>query len=151
MKIYLGKDGRRRVWKTYPDGTKKITTYSRHLMEEKLGRPLTKDETVDHIDRNKSNDVIDNYKILSKSKHAEEDALRVRMVEITCISCGTKKKKRAADVDHAAKENKAGPFCGKSCAGRYGAEVQNGRRKKLPAQPRIPKDQREYFYLEKKP
>jgi len=150
MKIYLGKDGRRRVWKTYPDGTKKVTTYARHLVEEKLGRPLTEDETVDHRDRNKQNDNISNLQILSWERHKQKDTKYVKEIEITCILCGTKKKKQPKDVNHNARLGKAGPFCGRSCAGKYGAEIQNKRREKLPSQPIIPIKEREYFYLEKR-
>lgn len=40
-----------------------------------------------------------------------------------------------------------GPFCGKPCAGRYGAEVQHGKRDKLPPQKEV--GDREYYYFEK--
>lgn len=148
MKIYLGKDNRRRVWKKYPDGTKKIITYARHLMEEKIGRRLNANETVDHIDRNKLHDIVENLQILSKNEHVKIDSKHVKKVIIICVWCGIKKERTARYVNHNAKLGKAGPFCGRSHAGKYGASVQNGGIK-LPVQLRIPKEIREYFYLEK--
>lgn len=41
------------------------TQYARYLMAVKLGRYLTPEETVDHIDGNKQNDSIDNLQILT--------------------------------------------------------------------------------------
>lgn len=41
------------------------TQYARYLMAVKLGRYLTKDETVDHIDEDKTNDDINNLQIIS--------------------------------------------------------------------------------------
>lgn len=145
---YLGKDGRRRMWVTYQDNSKKIITYARFLMEEKIGRILLPEETVDHIDRNKLNDTIGNLRIVDRIQHVIDDSKRVRLVSIACVRCGKMAKKRGRDLQHNAKLKKAGPFCGRSCAGKYGQEVQVGG-KKLPAQKGIPIENREYFLKDK--
>jgi len=44
---------------------------------------------------------------------------------------------------------KAGPFCGKSCSGKYGELVQNGKIEPLESQPEVPLEKREYFYVDK--
>jgi len=62
--VYVGPDGRRRIY-LYGKGIKTTTAYARYLLAVKLGRFLTKDETVDHIDNDKTNDSIDNLQILS--------------------------------------------------------------------------------------
>ena len=61
--------------------------------------------------------------------------------------CGVKTFKEPHDLRGNSKQGKAGPFCGKSCAGKYGTEIQNKRMKKLTAQPTVVS---EYYYLEKK-
>lgn len=123
--------GRKQVIVHYKDGSRRTFLLSRHLMEQHLGRRLLPDETVDHKDRDKTNDDISNLQILSRSEHTKKDIKRIKKVEITCIFCGNKAQKNARDLDRGAKLGKAGPFCSKKCVGRYGAEVQNGRMQKL--------------------
>lgn len=120
--------------------------YSKYLLEQHLGRELSAEETVDHIDRDKTNDVLSNLRIVNASTHSSEDQLRVKQVEILCVSCGEKALKSARHIKHNSKQGKAGPFCGKSCAGKYGAEVQNERQVVLPAQPTV---EAEYYYIDK--
>lgn len=134
MKIYYGKDGRKRVYKKYDDGSKKVITYARHLMEERLGRKLRPDETVDHIDRDRGNDIIDNLRIVGWGQHASDDNKRAVSIEITCVLCGRKALKSRRHIRHNAKQGKAGPFCGKSCAGKYSQGLQVGKNIKLPIQ-----------------
>lgn len=43
----------------------------RVVMEKAIGRKLTEDEVVHHIDGNKTNNVIENLKIVSRSQHIE--------------------------------------------------------------------------------
>lgn len=47
----------------------KGTPYARYLMAVKLGRFLTKDEQVDHIDNDKTNDDINNLQILTQAEN----------------------------------------------------------------------------------
>jgi len=64
---YLRKDGRKHIlW--YDTITKqKITeSYPKYLMEKYLGRKLTKDETVDHINNDFTDNRIENLQILSR-------------------------------------------------------------------------------------
>ena len=41
----------------------------RLIMEEHLGRPLTDDEDVHHIDRDRKNNAIENLVVMSRSDH----------------------------------------------------------------------------------
>jgi hypothetical protein len=129
------------------DGKKTTISYPKWLMEQHLGRKLLPNETVDHINRDKTDDRIENFRIITRSKHTSEDNPRVKPVEIMCVWCGIKAFKSARDLRGNSKQGKAGPFCSKSCSGKYGAELQNNRTKELEAQPTAIS---EYYYLEKK-
>ncbi len=104
-------------------------TYAKYLMEIHLGRELSKKETVDHIDRNKLNDVIGNLQILSPSEHSILDNKRAINLTISCAWCGTNiitsaRKLRAQHIQKC-----AGPFCGAVCRGKYGASISHGGKK----------------------
>lgn len=65
--------GRRALLGKFQDKTK-LSLYSRWLMEGELGVRLDKDQTVDHIDGDSSNDSIMNLKVLSRSENARKGA-----------------------------------------------------------------------------
>ena len=144
---YLRKDGRKHMVLKYKNGKRTSVSYPKWLVEHNIGRRLKDDETIDHHDRDFTNDDLSNLIIKPKGIHVSEDAKRVKLVEITCIWCGEKAHKQGKDLDHNKKLGKAGPFCGRSCAGKYGAAVQNG--KPVPNSSRLI-SQREYYHLEKK-
>ncbi len=113
--------GRKFVEVTYEDGREETTLYSRFLMEQVLGRELSRDEHVDHIDEDPTNDLIENLQILSLSDNAKKSA-KARGVQITwyqfeCPICGVPSKKNARHVKNNWKKGRAGPFCSKRCAG----------------------------------
>jgi hypothetical protein len=96
-------------------------------MEVHLGRKLAEDATVDHIDKNPLNNSIDNLQVLSRSNHASLDCKRRRPVIVQCSMCGKKFEATRSQLH----KDKTGFFCSKQCSGKYGAEVQNGRMKKV--------------------
>ncbi len=129
---YKRDDGRKHVVVVFIDDTKKTVSYPKYLMEQYLGRELDPNlETIDHIDRDFTNDSLENLQIKERVEHVKEDILRVELVEIECPICLRKVNKKAHTLQHNKKLGKAGPFCGKSCAGVYGAYVQNGYMEKL--------------------
>ena len=73
--------------------TKKRTTvsYARYLMSVKEKRVLLRTEEVDHKDGDKTNDSIDNFKILSKGDNIRKSVIESgrtrKMVELKCPSC----------------------------------------------------------------
>lgn len=108
----------------YKDGSRGTTLYSRFKMEQHLGRRLDKDETVDHIDEDVTNDDLSNLRVISRSENARSWAANNREISyttFTCPECGEKAKKKTRNVKNNRKQGKAGPFCGRSCAGKYSA------------------------------
>lgn len=127
---YLRKDGRMHVVIINKETRHKTTiSYPKYIMQFYLGRVLHEDETVDHIDRDYTNNSINNLQILKRSEHIGLDCKRVLDIEKVCPVCN-KTFVLSGEKQNQARQNrlkgKAGPFCGKSCAGKYGASVQNG-------------------------
>jgi hypothetical protein len=113
-----------RAYVSIVDGGKKTTMlYSRFLMEQKLGRKLEYDETVDHIDNDFTNDSLSNLQLLSRiensaKRHVDTNNV-IEMSTYECPMCGSEFEKDVRHVKHNRKQGKAGPFCSKSCAGKY--------------------------------
>lgn len=141
----VSKDKRNRVIVVYKDGSKTTKLYSRYLMEKHLGKSLSRKETVHHIDGNPFNDDLKNLEVIDLKNHAKQDSRKVKPVKIICVRCKKEAYKNAKDLHNNSKHKKAGPFCSKSCAGKYGTDIQNGRIKPLPAQPGFPIEKREYY------
>ena len=70
-----GSENRKMVVLIANDDSKHCTSYARYLIAVNRGSYLNEDETVDHIDENKTNDSIENLQILSRKdnvkKHVE--------------------------------------------------------------------------------
>ena len=113
-----------------------------------IGRQAALTEIIS-IDRNKNNDVIENLQILKFSEHIQLDSKRVKKIEIKCVWCDNKVIRSPNDLSSKAKQGIAGPFCSNICSGKYASDIQNERTNKLPPQPNIPIEEREYYYLDK--
>jgi hypothetical protein len=123
------KDNRLRINIIDSNGKRSTISYPKYLMEKHLNRHLTTDETVDHIDCNVQNNEISNLRILSRSEHAFIDAIRLKSQNFKCPMCNRSFSldgKKLHDAISNSIKNKAGPFCSKSCAGKYGKNVQLG-------------------------
>lgn len=149
---YKRKDGRSHVIVYYDDGdhpttgSRRTVSYPKFLVEQHLGRKLDPDaETVDHIDGDFTNNDLSNLRIIPRSQHASEDARRANDVEVVCVWCGKSFVVPGRRVGHRHLK-KAGPFCTKSCSGKYGAAIQNGRIAPIPPV----KVERSYSKMEKK-
>jgi len=71
---YTSKDDRKRsIIKI--DGKTTTRQHARLLLEQKLGRRLSRGETVDHVDEDKTNDEVSNLQPLSKSDNSKKSAL----------------------------------------------------------------------------
>lgn len=64
--VYMHKNGRLMV---YIKATKQVISYPRYIMAKELGRELTKDEEVHHIDGNPLNNDVSNLLVLTKEEH----------------------------------------------------------------------------------
>lgn len=82
-------ENRKHVLLIADDGSRTSTPYSRYLVCVHLGRFLEQDEQVDHIDDDKTNDVIENLQVLSVSENNRKEAKRRGrlMAEIKCPQC----------------------------------------------------------------
>ena len=126
---YTRKDGRKHIVlnnenkSSKEKGKTKTISYPKALMEISLGRRLLKDETVDHRDRDFTNDDLNNLAVLRKSEHSALDALRVKVEDVMCVQCN---KVFEPSVTQRNEKNAAGPFCSRRCSGKYGAAIQNG-------------------------
>lgn len=69
---------------------RKTISYARYLMATHLGRELTKDEQVDHINDDKTDDRIENLQILTLAENNKKEALRhyKTAIKIKCPWCG---------------------------------------------------------------
>lgn len=125
VSVYTCKDGRTRA---YIKETKKVVSYPRLLMEEKLGRKLNPDEQIHHIDENPLNNDINNLEIMKIGEHQRKHApLKYFDKLTTCVWCGkemiwTAKQQRD---HHGNCPSIDKPFCSKSCIGKYGKYIQN--------------------------
>jgi hypothetical protein len=118
----------------YPDKSRKTVSYPKYLVECELGRYLEDDETVDHIDGDFTNNDFANLQVLSRKEHVSLDVKRLKTQRFECPLCSDSFELKGSKLYNAAgnrKQGKAGPFCSRTCAGKYGAEVQNERMKRL--------------------
>lgn len=126
---YKRKDGRKHVVlhkskKSENDEVlKKTISYPKALVEIREKRRLSKNETVDHRDRDKENDALKNLDVVDRSKHMSIDALRRNDIVANCVECGTTIT-LTNDQVNARGINKSGPYCSKKCSGKYGQRVQ---------------------------
>lgn len=88
-KAYLvtNSENRRTVILYNSPADKSSTQYARYLLAIKLGRYLTDQETVDHIDGDKTNDSLENLQILSKEDNINKSIKKLNF-ECICPICG---------------------------------------------------------------
>ena len=123
MKIYgpyTRKDGRKHVIIIHDNGSRQTKSYPRLLMEQNLGRELTKEETVDHINNDFTDDRIENLQLLSLAENASKAMIgrEAQMYQFQCSCCGKESVKPLRDVKHNRNKGKSGPFCSRQCAGK---------------------------------
>jgi len=131
---YEGKDGRLRVMVEDANGYRSVISYPKYLMEQHLGRELKPNETIHHKDHNPLNNSIDNLEVIDRAEHARLHAVKKKDMSFLCPICSTKfalSGRKLHDAIQNRKKGKAGPFCSRSCAGKYGALLQQGKIKPL--------------------
>lgn len=118
---YVRKDGRKHVVIVYPDGSKTTKSWPRVIIERHLGRKLTDEETVDHIDEDFTNDNIENLQILTRSDNAKKHTriFPAEMIQLQCKYCGDLFTRRLKRYTYDTQVRKVdGPFCSKRCTGK---------------------------------
>lgn len=133
---YKRRDGRQIVIVIDDKGKRRTVSYPKWLMELQVGRKLDPNlETVDHIDSNFENNDINNLRIVPRDQHSADDTRRVKYVKFTCAWCDKEFERSPRLVRDKAKKNKAGPFCSRTCAGKYSRKLQLKLIEKLDSQP----------------
>lgn len=93
-------------------------------MEEHLGRKLTADEEVDHVNGDCTDDRLDNYQILTGKENRVKAIVQgnryAKKLAFECPNCG----KPFEVTERVYKHNQiqkgcAGPFCSRKCSGLY--------------------------------
>lgn len=127
MKVYgpyERKDGRRHVI-LYENGVRTTQSYPRYLMEQHLGRKLTENEEVDHINEDVGDDRIENLQLLSKFDNLQKSRFRLHQAQLRVFICPicdrefelTERQYKGNQIH----QNKPGPYCSRSCAGKANA------------------------------
>lgn len=131
VNIYECKDGRLRA---YVKGTKKVVSYPRLLLEEKLGRELEHGEQAHHVDGNPLNNNPDNLEVRMLGEHQREhNPQKYFDKEMTCFLCGKtfiwtveQQRRHYGNYGRSSRNDKlrGHPFCSKRCSGMYGRNIQ---------------------------
>jgi hypothetical protein len=117
---YTTKDGYLFICRKYKNGKRRSLYIHRLVMREKLGRDLERNEIVHHIDGDKQNNAPDNLELTNVSEHAKIHKKPARYRKVICQECSTEFSVLESRVLYnQEKKGKAGPFCGKSCTGKY--------------------------------
>lgn len=101
--------------------------YSKYLMSIEVGRILTREEEVDHIDGDKSNDSIGNLEIVTRLGN-EKRYLRNKpsreSVNLKCPNCGVIFEIDFRNSYLADYNNKKRNFCSRHCTGKFYRRLQ---------------------------
>lgn len=106
------------------DGKWETMHFSRHLMELKVGRKMSRQEDVDHIDENPLNDHIDNLQILTNVENLQKahDHRRKdqRWCQNVCVICGSDFERSTSSYRHYwGHRDMARATCSSSCTHFY--------------------------------
>jgi hypothetical protein len=127
-RIYGPYGKRRKIIVLVSPGHRTTMSYARYLMSLNLGRELTPEEEVDHIDNDCTNDAIENLQILTPKQNSDkENATRTRdLVTLTCPECDVEFTRDRRNTNLRSKPRSTSPSCcSRSCASSY-----HGKRRK---------------------
>lgn len=103
-------------------------SYSRYLMSVHLGRILEKDEHVDHLNNDRTDDRIENFQLLTPEENSEKyhKLNPATYTEFICPICATVFKKTLQRA-----WGKVDPCCSKKCGYKKVSRTLTGRKKKV--------------------
>ena len=84
--IVTNKENRKNVILYNSNNDRSTVSYARYLMSVYLGRFLDKDEEVDHIDNDKTNDSFNNLQILSKIENIRKSSKGITVTKHGTLS-----------------------------------------------------------------
>ena len=126
---HVSSEGRRYITLKKFNGGIDGTSYARYLMSVKLGRFLTDQEEVDHIDENRTNDDINNLQILTPEQNREKQRLHYinnvqQKFDLACPQCGkdftlTERDMGEKFYKHYQNNGSGLIFCSRSCSGKF--------------------------------
>jgi hypothetical protein len=133
---YRRDDSRQIVIVIDRNGKRRTVSYPKWIYECYVGRRLSPDtETVDHWDSNFENNDLSNLRLMPRDEHSADDTRRVKLVKFNCAWCEKEFERSPRLIRDKAKNNKAGPFCSRTCAGKYSRMLQLKLIDKLDVQP----------------
>lgn len=117
-KVFHKKMGRWQICLVHNETKRKKTLlYSKFLMSCHVNRLLRRDEEVDHINHDKSDDRIENLQILTKHENLQKQAstMTKRMISLECPEC-RKIFTRSFWQTHHGKAAGLRTFCSRQCS-----------------------------------
>lgn len=115
-------DARKVVVLRLSDGSLTTKSYARFLYEQANGEIGDIDLTVDHKDEDVTNDVIENFQLLTRADNITKSS-GIKMGIYICPQCDKEFTKSVSQVNANIKKGRAGPFCSRYCAGKRNAHV----------------------------
>jgi len=109
--IVINPEGRRTVILFNTCQDRSSVSYARYLMATHLKRYLDQHEHVDHIDNDKTNDVIENLQILTQAENSLKSAKGETLFSFMCPVCAK------VFTLTARQSHKINPTCSKRCGG----------------------------------
>ena len=120
--LRVDKFGRKRVDLVNSDKDRTTIAYARYLMCVKIGYILSSEYEVDHIDRDCSNDEIDNLQILTREEHLHKTTLEMTTGRntriVNCACCGKAFEREVRQI-----RNKK-QLCSRSCNGKLSTNLK---------------------------
>ena len=109
----------------HPNATQyNYVLYHRVVMENHLGRLLTKNEIVHHINHDKKDNRIENLEVMDKGQHVRlHNSTGVAVVSLTCPECGKNFFTKRGN-SHLSKPKNKSTYCSRSCNGKNSRRLQ---------------------------